>query len=544
MTTPEVLIVGAGPSGLMMALNLHRYQIPFKIIDKKEGITPFSKALAMQARTLEIFKELGIVKKMLEEGHPVEGLQFYKGTSRLALASFAGLETEYPFILGISQSKTESVLEEVLKERGVQIDWNTELYSMQSYEDRVDVVLSNKDKTYKETYQWVIGCDGIHSKVRESNAIAFLGDTNPEVFAVADVKVEGKINTTVGMSVLSRNRKGLVLFIPLKEARMRIVINNCELQKHEIPTLEYINKAIEERVGMELVAKDLSWASVFNIQYRKASLFSKGRCFLVGDAAHVHSPIGGQGMNTGLQDAYNLAWKLSLVIKGRAKYSLLKTYHEERWENARRLLSMTHKMTVVTTANSFFIGWIRPYVIRLFINVKKINDKIAFRISQLGVNYRHMSLSKEYCGCLFSYFGRFFKKAPRAGERIIDKNIEVLDDSSKRSLYEYVQGGVFHLLLFLTEEMQSYPEQLRQLIEISYKMKNPDVRLAVVVYGENDFTKKQWHADVILDKTGDLHKRYGAIKPCMYLIRPDQYIGMRSSKIDYLRLKRYLDKIF
>lgn len=544
MTIPKVLIVGAGPSGLMMALSLHRYKVPFKIIDKKKSITSFSKALGMQARTLEIFKEMGVVKKILENGKPMSALKFYKGTKLLALASFARLETEYPFILSIPQSCTEGVLQEVLNEQGIQIDWNTELSVMQSYEDHIDVTLKKGENVSKETYQWVIGCDGIHSIVRESNGIPFLGEREPELFTVADVKIEGGIDTTTATSVIAKNNQGLVIFFPMKEGRIRIILNNCELERHETPTLEYINKIVKERFREDLIIQDLKWSSLFSIQYRKATLFSKGRCFLVGDSAHVHSPIGGQGMNTGLQDAYNLAWKLSLVIQGRAKPSLLKTYHEERWENAKHLLSITHKMTKILNVKSTFIKWLRPHIISIIINTRWINDKLVFRVSQLAVNYKNMSLSKDYCGCFFSRFGKAFKKAPYPGERVVDKPIQVLNNLDKNTLYDYLKGEAFHLIIFLTEEFESYESQVKQLMEISYKIKIPEVKLAVVVYRENTFIKERWHADVLIDKKGDLHRRYGALKPCMYLIRPDQYIGMRSSKINYSRIKRYFDKIF
>ena len=504
MTIPEVLIVGAGPSGLMMALNLRRHGVPFKIIDKKEGITTFSKALGMQARSLEIFKTLGLAKEILENGQPMSALKFYKGVRLLALASLARLETEYPFILGIPQSKTEGILERALKEEGVEVNWNTELSAMQSYEDHVDVTLNVGSQILKETYQWVIGCDGIHSIVRESNGIPFLGAKEPELFALADVKIEGGIDLTTTTAVIAKNNQGLAMFFPITEGRVRIVINNCKLERHEIPTLEYINKIIKERVRSDLVIRDLKWSSLFNIQYRKAHLFSKGRCFLVGDAAHIHSPIGGQGMNTGLQDAYNLAWKLSLVIHGRAKPSLLKSYHEERWKNAKALLSMTRKMTVVATAKYTIIKWLRPYILRMVLNTKCINDKIAFRVSQLHVNYKNMSLSKEYPSCPFSHFGRVFRKAPHAGQRVVDKPIQVINDPEKRTLYDYLSEGMFHVLLFMTEEFEAYPDQLKELKEIA-KIKVSEVKLAIVIYKENTFMAESgagWSVDILMDKKG------------------------------------------
>jgi 2-polyprenyl-6-methoxyphenol hydroxylase-like FAD-dependent oxidoreductase len=540
---PQVLIIGAGPSGLMFALAFSHYQIPFKIIDKKEKITAFSKALGMQARTLEILEQLGLAKEMLSQGIPMPKLEFYKGEKPLACVSFASLETRYPLILGIAQSKTESILENALKKKNIFVEWNTELSAIHSYDTHVEVTLRSQKGEIKERYAWIIGCDGIHSLVRESEQVPFLGEKKPELFAVADGKVEGLINREVAHAVIAKNQEGLAMFFPISKEITRVVINRCELEKKETPSLEYINKKIQERVGNHTHLKEISWSSIFNIQYRKATLFFKGRSFFVGDAAHVHSPIGGQGMNTGLQDAYNLAWKLALVIQGRAKISLLDTYHEERSTNAKKLLSMTSKMTRMTLAESFLVRMLRAHLIKFAFNTPWISKKLTFHTSQLGVNYRGMSLTKEYRSCPFSCFGRAFKKGPRAGERVVDVSLDT-EEGKIETLYQHLDEGRCCLLLFLTHKKDLKTSQMKELLEISRKVNIPEVKLLVYSYEEIPFIKEQRQLDLILDKQGKLHQRYGALKPCMYLIRPDQYIGMRSSHISYARVRSYLSKIF
>lgn len=542
MQDNKVLIVGAGPTGLMMALNLHRHRVPFRIVDKKEGITAYSKAVGMQARSLEAFRDFKLDQKMIEQGNPVPRLEFWGASKQIGRMDFSGLETEYPYLLLIAQSETERVIEQALKQQGIEIEWNTEVLDIEFNQDNARATFVCQGTQSQGSYSWVVGCDGLHGIVRDKGGIPFIGKRGEELFAVADVIMTQGPDRLAGRGFISADAIGVTLLFPLGKEQTRVVLDHCEFPPHQVPSLEYIDAIIKQRVNKDFGAKKLFWSSVFHIQYKQASFFSKGRCFLAGDAAHVHSPIGGQGMNTGLQDVYNLAWKLALVYHGHAHPALLNTYHEERSVNAKRLLHGTHLMTKIGSTKNPILRFLRPYVIHMIFGCTFIHDKIVFKISQLHVHYKKLSLSQEYATCWVTPHGKAFRKAPRAGERIVDIAIEVMDHPECRTFCDYLRGGTFHLVLFLSAFPSKCEDQIMQIEEIHTQY--PQIHIALVVNNPREIPKIKWSGEVLLDSKGILHQRYGALKPCMYLIRPDKYIGMRSPTISGKRVKEYLLKIF
>lgn len=530
----RVLIVGAGPSGLMMALCLKEYGISATIIDKRSTTTTFSKALGMQARTLEVFQDLKLAKKMVAAGLPMPRMFFYKGSKLLGKADFSWLETTYPFILGIPQSTTESVLEQALTAQGMHVRWNTSLEQLQEMEDRVFVTLNKEGTLASELFDYVIGCDGIHSKVREDLGISFKGMKDPENFAVADVELIGNIKKDGILAVIAEDNSGLVLFFPITEGRTRIVINNCHLDPHTEPSLEYIQQIVKQRTQQELTLKNLHWSSMFNVQYRKASQFSKGHCFLVGDAAHVHSPIGGQGMNTGLQDAYNLAWKLALVIKNQASPHLLDTYGEERHSNAKKLLRLTKIMTIVGTAKSWILRLLRPHILKFVLNKQKLSHFLTLKLSQLSNHYRSSSLSRNRLS-----WKKWLQSKHHylvAGDRLLD--LELMVQGKLCSLLDFVSGPHFSVLIFATH-IKAVEKQLRQL-DFLLNAKYPHIELYVIAKDNGsqelaDFTGKIASCDL------QSFEKYSLSSSIIYLVRPDKYIGLVQEDLDLKPLEHYLD---
>jgi 2-polyprenyl-6-methoxyphenol hydroxylase-like FAD-dependent oxidoreductase len=542
MISSQVLIVGAGPTGLMMALNLYRHRVPFRLVDKKKGITRYSKALGMHARTLEVFRDLQLDQKMLQHGNPIRTLGFYQGDRPIAAAKFGGLETEYPYILGIAQSETETVIAEMLKEKGIHVEWETEVIGIEDKGHQVEATFSKQGIHSQESYAWVIGCDGLHGVVRDQVDIPFVGVVNEEMFAIGDVKIDKGFDRHEARAIISKNGIGMSLILPFGKDQTRIVIDQCTLPPHTAPSLEYINTHLQKRVRADMVVTDLTWASVFHIEYKQAQSFSKGRCFLAGDSAHVHSPIGGQGMNTGLQDAYNLGWKLALVYHGQAHLSLLNTYQEERGKNAKRLLRVTHMMTRIGSTTSPMVRFLRPHIIRRVFSCKKIHDKIVFKMSQLQVHYRKMTLSRESFFFPWSRYGIAFRKAPRSGERVVDQQVQVVSHPEYGTLSDYLRGTHFSLIVFLTDSYRKNKKELRQLHQLTEEY--PQLKKGLVVRSPQDAPEEPWSGEILVDASGKLHERYGALRPCMYLVRPDKYIGMRSLCMKSRYVKNYLKHIF
>ena len=326
-----VLIVGAGPTGLMMAAILARYGINFRIIDKKSERTPGSNATWIQTRTLELFDQLGVLDKFLKVGHRCDAINFYEDGKHLSQLSLKNIESIYPFILTLPQNKTEELLEEYLKGFNCGVERSVELIDIKYDSDIVTSTLKNTDG-YADIVKsnWLIACDGANSLVREKCGFHFPGEDLTEQFIVADA--------TIDFSYLSKDEMhfffdpGTVLTaFPLGSNRYRLAGNlHFELPRKSFYDVEVI-EMVQERAHGNYYVSDVSWVSSFWIHGKASESMRKGPIFLAGDAAHIHSPAGGQGMNIGLQDAYNLAWKLALVIKAKAKLSLLETYHIERY---------------------------------------------------------------------------------------------------------------------------------------------------------------------------------------------------------------------
>lgn len=530
----DVLIVGAGPTGLMMALALERYQVPVRIVDQKEGVTPFSKALGMHARSLEIFRDLKLDDRLLAAGHPISALEFYQGLERLAKVRFDHLPTRYPFILAIAQAETEKILLEALQEKGIHVEWNAQVVGLTPHPERVDVTISSRNCLSHSSHSWVIGCDGLHSVVRDATHIPFVGTKDEHQFVVADLQIEGGFPREVARGYLGNGKEGLAMLLPFDERKVRVVLDGYP--ERTPPSLEYIQREVSQRTKEPFILQEMTWSSVFRIQYKHATLFSKGRCFLAGDAAHVHSPVGGQGMNSGLQDAYNLAWKLALVYHGKGSYQLLNTYHEERYKNAKRLLHVTHLMTKIGARQTLLFEYLTPWLLRFLFKHQEIHDQVVLKMSQLQINYRCMSLSKEYFVNPLSKKNRAFRKGPHAGERVISLPVILASTRERKTLCDVLPGTGFHLVIFLPT---AYAKD-KAILDQIHKLEHPQVTKLLVV--EQEHPKES--DGTVIDENGRLHLAYGATRPCMYLIRPDQYIGMRSIKLSQARLTRYLKKVF
>ena len=346
-TDTDVLIVGAGPTGLMLANQLARRGVRATIIDRHSGPALQTRALGVQARTLEIYAHLGIAERAVELGKRATGADMWARGRRMARVPLGDIGRDfspYPYLLILGQDDNERLLGEVLRRWNLTVQWNTELVGLSQQSDRVVARLREANGALREvSAPWVAGCDGAQSAVRNLNGIEFRGAPYEHVFFVADTQVTGpmvpdELNVYLWQS-------GFHLFFPMRGAdHWRIVgILPPALRGRDDVTLDDVIPSIKQEAGAGLSIRDCSWFSTYRIHHRSAVRFRDRRCFLLGDAAHIHSPVGAQGMNTGLQDAYNLGWKLALVVSGRARPTLLDSYEAERIPVARRLLNTTDR---------------------------------------------------------------------------------------------------------------------------------------------------------------------------------------------------------
>lgn len=397
----DVLVVGAGPSGLMMADLLRRWGVSVRIIDDKDGPSVHSKALGIHARSLEALDQLGVADKAVRQGWAARGVNFFRDATLLARAPFGEMGTgitPFPFVLILPQRDTEKLLSADAKAHGAAVEWRTRLESFTETADGITATLRRKGKTETVEVGWVVGADGARSTVRRTLGIPFEGDSYEHRFYVADVTlggipVEGEVN------LIFSDRFGFAATFPMGgSGRARVVGQVPEEFAGTEPSFEDLEGYFARALAPTLTLRDPEWFSTYRLHHLVAKRFSQGRAFLIGDAAHVHSPVGGQGMNTGLQDAYNLAWKLALVATGRASAKLLASYQAERRPNA---------ITLVRTTDAAFTqilrrrrGWIGRMQFALFgtvaprlLRATRFRHAAFRRISQTGITYRRGPLT-------------------------------------------------------------------------------------------------------------------------------------------------------
>jgi 2-polyprenyl-6-methoxyphenol hydroxylase-like FAD-dependent oxidoreductase len=403
--TPSVLIIGAGPTGLVLALWLTKLGVKVRIIDKTAEPGTTSRALAVQARTLELYRQLDLADFVVEHGHKVPALNLWvKGepVARLPFETIGEDLTAYPFLEIFPQDQHERLLIERLEKFGVSVERRTELMHFTDEGGRVTARLGGLDGREEDCQaQYIAGCDGAGSIVRELLGAGYPGGTYRQIFYVADVEAAGP--TVNGELHADLDEADFLAVFPLAgEGRARLIgtvrderADHAEMLKFE----DISSRAIEH---LKVQVKKVNWFSTYHVHHRVAEHFRKGRAFLLGDAAHIHSPAGGQGMNTGIGDAVNMAWKLAAVLAGNAPENLLDTYEAERIGFARRLVATTDRVFSLVTAEGRIADVVRtrlaPLIFPKVVALKPVREYIFRTVSQITLNYRGTSLSAGSAG--------------------------------------------------------------------------------------------------------------------------------------------------
>ncbi len=407
MNDSAVLIAGAGPTGLALALWLTRLGIRVRLIDRSTGPGLTSRALAVQVRTLEFYRQLGIADLVIDGGVEIAGINFWVQGARRArvpLRQIGEGMSPYPFALVFPQDAHERLLIDQLEKLGVTVERRTELIRMSQDAAGVSVTLRRPDGTEEiSRVDYLAGCDGASSTIREQLGIGFPGGTYSGLFYVADVDASGSaIDRELHIDLENAD---FVLLFPMKQqGRIRLVGLVREQEKVRSGELSFDDvrgKAIEH---LSLTIGTVHWFSTYRVHHRVADSFRNSRAFLLGDAAHIHSPVGGQGMNTGIGDAVNLAWKLAAVLKGRAAPSLLDSYEPERIAFARRLVATTDRGFTIVTRRGAIAQFVRtrlvPMLVPLLTRLPQFRRFLFRTVSQIVVNYRQSPLSVGSAGSI------------------------------------------------------------------------------------------------------------------------------------------------
>jgi 2-polyprenyl-6-methoxyphenol hydroxylase-like FAD-dependent oxidoreductase len=500
----DVLIVGAGPTGLVLALWLTRLGVRVRIVDKTAEPGTTSRALAVQARTLELYAQIGLTDAVIERGRKMIAVNLWAAGKKAAHAVFgdmgAGL-SPFPYAMIFPQDEHERLLIDRLAEFNIEVERQTELLD---FKDAIARVLARLKRPNGETEvceaAHIAGCDGAHSTVREKLEIGFPGGVYAHLFYVADVEASGA--TMNGELHVALDRSDFLAVFPLKgEGRARLIgtVREGAAEQHDDLSWNDVSKRVIEWIRIDV--KRVNWFSTYRVHHRVAAQFRKGRAFLVGDAAHIHSPVGGQGMNTGIGDAVNLAWKLAAVVHRRADASLLDSYESERIAFARRLVATTDQAFTGVTSSGAIARLIRLHIVPLLIRplfaIPTMRRYMFRTVSQTAVNYRESSLSAGRAGTV------------HGGDRLpwIKTDLNRGDKDN------------FASLTSLNWQVHVYGEAAHEI-------------QAVCAGRQLPLNVFPWRSEM---------SRAGLRRNAVYLVRPDGYVALADPEGNALAISSYLD---
>jgi 2-polyprenyl-6-methoxyphenol hydroxylase-like FAD-dependent oxidoreductase len=535
----DALIVGAGPTGLVLATQLPSFGTRFRIIDRLLDRTRESRALAVQARTLELLQMLDLGERLVARGKTSTRLKLHlegRAVAPVTLGDIGAVDTRFPFILFVSQAETEDVLNEHLRASGVVIERGTELVSFEREDDGLRCLLQRDDGRQQRLHtRFLVGCDGAHSAVRKGSGIAFEGGSYPQDFVLGDIEADGPLEPNAINSFAGGG--GVAIFFPLgRPATWRVVAMNADTQTEaEVGRtsspgtvgslqLSELQDLVDAPTGRTIRLRDPAWLTRFHLHHRQIASYRRGNVFLAGDAAHIHSPVGAQGMNTGIQDAWNLGWKLSMVARGLAHDRLLDTYDAERWPVGQFLLRYTDRL--FSTFTRVMSGrplptWTRrvvvPHMVPHVLESHWLRRTAFSFVSELGIRYRKSPAVAEGEPRL--------KKGPRSGDRLPDSEVRV----NGRSTYLQQALAGPHLALLLCGDSRHWDARELDRLRQGYG------RLLAMHY-----LNASGSDGSLVDEKGHAFARLGVRQTAQYLVRPDGYIAFRSAGRSFEQLERYL----
>ena len=540
VTASEVLIVGAGPTGLALAAQLREFGVPFRILDRLEDRARESRALGVQARTLELLQTLRLGESLVARGSASTRLVLHADSRTVAEASLGDIgatDTRFPFILFVSQAETEALLAEQLRAGGVTIERGVELVDAEQDVDHVRCNIRHPDGREEAVRaSYLVGCDGAHSTVRRIAGIPFEGGTYPQSFVLGDVEADGPltpgaINAFVG--------SGVALFFPLgRPTTWRVIAmatDGSDGAGKDPPdrddlSLAELQAMVDVPTNAAVRVRDPAWITRFRLHHRQTTRYRAGRIFLAGDAAHIHSPVGAQGMNTGIQDAWNLGWKLALVARGVADPRLLDTYDSERWPVGHFLLRYTDRAFGSFTramSPSALAEWTRraviPAILPPVLGSRRLRARIFRFISELGIRYRHSPAVAEGEPRL--------RRGPRAGDRLPDARVTI--DGRAAWLQEAIAGPRLALLLcgdvdaWDADELGELRERYREILAVHH-------------------LTSRGRPGALVDEGGSALEALGVngASAAQYLVRPDGYIAFRCAGSAPGAVESYLSEWF
>jgi 2-polyprenyl-6-methoxyphenol hydroxylase-like FAD-dependent oxidoreductase len=531
----DVLVVGAGPTGLTLALQLRRLGLRFRIIDQNPTPSTTSKAIGLQYRVSEILMWMGLFERFRARGVVGSALNFYANEAQLLRVKLDRIENAHgrgafePQSIMIPQNVTEALLADALREQNVAVERGVRFVSFTQNDEQVCSDIQHADGSSELiASRYLVSCEGAHSVIRKQAGITFVGKPYPLAVFMADVALDwSRPHTDIHVWFHS---DGMFSAIPLPgdhRWRLFVEINKDPNAPATDVTLELIQRMLAERTGDQVTrVSNPLWMSEFRISCRMVDRFNVGRVFLAGDAAHIHSPTGGQGITTGVGDVTNLAWKLGMAVRGEAAPALLDTYSAERLPIVRHVLHTTDQNTSVFLPHSRLGQLFRNHVFLPLLRRRMVQQRLTRRLSQLDMHYRNQLLS-VHCEA-----GVFKRTRVRAGDRTPDVAFQSAETQEQRTLFALMDHA--HPTVLIGSDS---PEgQIERLLAAFDRLGMP----AFVLAGARQPPRHRG----LIDTTGDFARLYGVRGPFLYLIRPDGYVGLFQQPIDERAVEDYLVRLY
>jgi 2-polyprenyl-6-methoxyphenol hydroxylase-like FAD-dependent oxidoreductase len=513
----DVLIVGAGPTGLSLAITLRQFGVPVRIVDRAAQPSAVSKALAVWSASLEALEGIGVIEEFLAAGERLRALSVGDGDRELAeLAVGTGIDSPYPYPLLLPQSRTEEILGARLAALGVEIERSVELVGLAQDDNAVTATLRHGDgRTEQVRARYLAGCDGARSLVRQSLGIAFDGYTEPQTFLLGDVRIDGgKLDHRT--IYLRWHAGGTVALFPFGDAVWRVFAMRGSSDGEAPTSIEELQHHVDLHGPRGLHLRDPSWLSVFRINERLAAQYRSGRCFLAGDAAHIHSPAGGQGMNTGIQDAVNLGWKLAYALGGAGDAALLlDSYEAERRPVARAVIAGAAQKQHLAFSSSAIARLAKDVAVSIFGNLPAVQKMLQVELSETEIVYQGGPLVE---------LGAPPRRAKRTEVGARARDAAFVDPATGKSATLWPRLSQWHHCLLLFEDAQR------------------PIKTNGVVAGTGERLQILRLEDARADPQRKARERYRLRGPGWVLIRPDQVVAARGEGGDLTVLNEYLDR--
>ncbi|MDQ2638237.1 MAG: FAD-dependent monooxygenase [Actinomycetota bacterium] len=519
----DVLVAGSGPVGLMAAGELARRGVSVRIVDQAPQRSPQSRALVVHARTLEIMDLAGLADTFVERGYPAPGLNIgLGGSDHDVCVDMRVLDTRFPFMLVLPQRETEQILADRLASYGVETEWHCGVVGVdQSDTEVVATVRTDTGDQQRIRARYLIGCDGAHSAVRQLVRIPMEGKQHSELVLIGDVKVDAtfmrsRITNFTGP-------RGFVSILPFLGEYVRVFAVDFAQQDHDRSDelgLRELQDAVDAIAPQRISLSDPTWLTRYNAPSRKARTTRAGRVFLAGDAAHAHSAAGGQGMNTGLQDAANLGWKLTMVLRGQADDTLLDTFAAERQAVHDAVLRQTDRMFRTFVVRNPVLKAVRGVAARMLVPRAPIQRRLAEELSGLAVGYRQSARVRSALDA---------PRGLRAGDRVPDVDLWAPQRPVTR-LYEVLRDPRYTLLAYATSDRVT--QDRAALADLMHRMRDFATVRPAVVLDEGVLDQVEDAVDVFVDVTGKFAAKFGAVHGSVLLIRPDGYLALHHVGFD------------